>query len=60
MSTISIHGGMAPIAAKVNFNRESLYRMLSKKGNPEIESLYILLHATEFKLAVETESSRAA
>lgn len=65
MSTISInvakaHREMAPIAAKANFNRESFYRMLSKKGTPEIESLYILLHAMELKLAVETESSRAA
>ena len=54
------HGGMASIAAKANLNRESLYRMLSRKGNPEIESLYILLHAMGLKLAVETESSRAA
>lgn len=54
------HGGMASIAAKANLNRESLYRMLSEKGNPEIESLYILLHAMGLKLAVETESSQAA
>jgi probable addiction module antidote protein len=54
------HGGMTSIAAKSNLNRESLYRMLSKKGNPEIESLYILLHAMGLKLSVETESSRAA
>jgi probable addiction module antidote protein len=54
------HGGMASIAAKANLNRESLYRMLSKKGNPEIESLYILLHAMGLKLAIESESSRAA
>ncbi len=65
MSTISInvakaHREMASIAAKANFNRESLYRILSKKGNPEIESLYILLHTMGLKLAVETESSRGA
>jgi probable addiction module antidote protein len=54
------HGGMASIAAKANLNRESLYRMLSNKGNPEIESLYILLRAMGLKLAVETESSQAA
>ena len=53
-------GGMASIATKANLNRESLYRMLSKKGNPEIESLYTLLGAMGFRLAVEAESSRAA
>jgi hypothetical protein len=31
--------------------RESLYRMLSKKGNPEIKSLYTLLHAMGLWLA---------
>jgi DNA-binding phage protein len=51
---------MVSIAAKPNLNRESLYRMLSKKGNPEIESLYIFFHTMELmelKLAVETKSS---
>jgi probable addiction module antidote protein len=54
------HGGMASIGAKANLNRESLYRMLSNKGNPEIESLYILLHAMGLNLAVENESSQGA
>jgi probable addiction module antidote protein len=54
------HGGMASIAAKANLNRESLYRMLSKKGNQEIESLYILPHAMGLKLAIENESSQGA
>jgi probable addiction module antidote protein len=54
------HGGMAAIAEKANMNRESLYRMLSKKGNPEIESIYLLLHAMGLRLAVETGESQAA
>jgi probable addiction module antidote protein len=54
------HGGMASIAEKANMNRESLYRMLSKKGNPEIESLYLLLHAMGLRLAVETGESQTA
>jgi probable addiction module antidote protein len=54
------HGGMAAIAEKANMNRESLYRMLSKKGNPEIQSLYLLLHAMGLRLAVETGESQAA
>lgn len=47
------HGGMAALAEKAGLNRESLYRMLSKRGNPEIKSLYNLLHAMGLRLAIE-------
>jgi probable addiction module antidote protein len=46
---------MASIAEKANLNRESLYRMLSKKGNPEIESIHVLLRAMGLRFAVEAE-----
>jgi len=49
------HGGMASIAEKASLNRESLYRMLSEKGNPEIESLYALLRAMGLRFAIEAE-----
>jgi probable addiction module antidote protein len=49
------HGGMASLAEKTHLSRESLYRMLSKKGNPEIKSLYTLLHAMGLRLAIEAE-----
>jgi probable addiction module antidote protein len=48
-------GGMAALAKKANVSRESLYRTLSKRGNPEIKSLYTLLHAMGLRLAVEAE-----
>ena len=48
-------GGMAVLAEKTNLSRESLYRMLSKKGNPEIKSLYMVLHAMGLRLAIEAE-----
>ena len=48
-------GGMAVLAEKANLSRESLYRMLSKRGNPEIKSLFSLLHAMGLRLAVEPE-----
>jgi len=47
------HGGMTALAEKANLSRESLYKMLSKKGNPEIKSLYTLLHAMGLRLAIE-------
>lgn len=45
-------GGVARLAEKTKLNRESLYRMLSERGNPEFKSLDLLLHALGFRLAV--------
>jgi probable addiction module antidote protein len=47
------HGGMAAVAEKASLNRENLYRMLSKKGNPEIKSIVNLLHSMGLRLTVE-------
>ena len=52
------HGRMSKIAKKTHLKRESLYRMLSKKGNPEIKSIFNLLHAIGLKLTVEPEDSK--
>jgi probable addiction module antidote protein len=49
-------GGMTAVAEKANLRRESLYRMLSKGGNPEIKSIYTLLRAVGLRLAIEPES----
>lgn len=48
-------GGMAQLADKTKLNRESLYKMLSERGNPELRSLETLLHALGFRLAVTIE-----
>jgi len=45
-------GGVASLAAKTKLNHDSLYRMLSERGNPELRSLDTLLHALGFRLAV--------
>ena len=45
-------GGVAQLAEKSKFNRASLYRMLSERGNPEFRNLEALLHALGFRLAV--------
>ncbi|MBI5492474.1 MAG: putative addiction module antidote protein [Deltaproteobacteria bacterium] len=52
------HGGMSAIAKKAQINRESLYRMLSKKGNPELKSIFNLLHIVGLKINIEPEKSR--
>ena len=45
-------GGVAQLAEKAKLNRESLYKILSGRGNPELRSLDALLHALGFRLAV--------
>ena len=47
-------GGVAQLAEKTKLNRESLYKMLSERGNPELRSLDALLHALGFRLSVTT------
>ena len=44
--------GMRTVAAKAKLNRESLYRMLSEHGNPQLDSLTALLDALDLRLAV--------
>ena len=46
-------GGLKKISKKAHLNRESLYRMLSKKGNPEISSLEAVLESVGLRLAVD-------
>jgi len=44
--------GMRTVAAKAKLNRESLYRMLSERGNPQLDSLTALLEALDLRLAI--------
>ena len=44
--------GLSALAAKVQLNRENLYRMLSEHGNPQLDSLTALLDALDLRLAV--------
>lgn len=44
--------GMSSVAQEAHLNRENLYRVLSKKGNPRFTSLYAILDALGLKLSV--------
>ena len=44
--------GMAKIAKKAGLGRESLYKALSKDGNPKIETVLKVIHALGLKLKV--------
>jgi probable addiction module antidote protein len=46
-------GGVAKMADETGLNRETLYRTLSKRGNPQLSSLIAILRASGLKLAVE-------
>ena len=53
------NGGMAAVSAKAKLNRESMYRMLSKRGNPEIKSILTLLHSMGLKMSIEPKMKAA-
>ncbi len=49
---LSAQGGMTKISRLAKLHRVSLYKMLSKNGNPGIDSLIALLNAIGFQLVV--------
>ena len=53
------NGGMAVVADKAHLNRESLYRTLSRRGNPEIRTLFNLLHGVGLRLNITPEQVSA-
>lgn len=54
------YGGMSKISQHTSLHRVSLYRMLSKNGNPEINSVNRLLRVFGLRLAVTQKLKKAA
>jgi probable addiction module antidote protein len=52
-NVVEARGGIGSLAENSRLNRESLYRMLSAKGNPELQSLEAVLQALGLRLAVQ-------
>jgi probable addiction module antidote protein len=55
--------GMARVAKRAGLGRESLYKALSRDGNPKLDTLLKITHALGFKLTVALdrhEQARAA
>jgi len=48
------HGGLGALAESSQLNRESLYRALSKSGNPSLNSLAAVLNSLGLRLAVQS------
>ena len=51
--------GFTTIAQDTKLNRESLYRMLSRRGNPSLNSLHALLDSLGFRLSLEKKIASA-
>ena len=47
-------GGISALAEQTGLNRESLYKTLSGKRNPGIETINMILHAFKLRLSVTT------
>ncbi len=50
--------GVGGIAESASLGRESLYKALSKDGNPKLSTLRALLRAIGLRLSVESEDKR--
>lgn len=50
-------GGMGMLAKAAGINRESLYRSLSHKGNPKIETLIKIFNALGLNFAIEDKKA---
>ncbi|MDX2221789.1 MAG: transcriptional regulator [Rhodospirillaceae bacterium] len=53
-------GGVGKVAGKAEVNATSLYRTLSRGGNPELKTLLALLKAMGFRLAVAPIAMKAS
>ena len=51
-------GGLRALSRDARLNRKSLYRMLSKSGNPSLDSLAAVLSACGLRLAVQSATPR--
>jgi probable addiction module antidote protein len=49
--------GVSKIAKKAALNRQNLYRILSKKGNPRFSSLYGIVDALGLNLSLEEKKA---
>jgi probable addiction module antidote protein len=51
-------GGIGKLAERTKLNREHLYRALSGKGNPRLETLDAILHGLGFRLTIQPLEQR--
>ena len=54
---IAAHGGMSRISKETHLNRESLYKALSKKGDPRLSTLTSVLDAIGLKFSIQLKQA---
>ena len=47
-----VRGGITGLAKRTNLNRQHLYKTLSNKGNPSLNTLELVLHGLGFRLSI--------
>lgn len=52
-TVVEASGGMAALATKTGLSRETLYRTLSERGNPRLDTLATILRAFGLRLSVQ-------
>jgi probable addiction module antidote protein len=45
-------GGISELSKKTHLNRQNLYRVLSKTGNPRLDTLLNIIHALGFRFKI--------
>ena len=53
----AVGGGIGNVAQRSHLNRENLYKMLSKQGNPRLSSLKQLMHCLGLEMQVTPQRS---
>jgi len=53
-------GGMGQLARNTHLNRQNLYQVLSKNGNPTLDTFGLILRGLGYKLAIQPDIKRKA
>jgi probable addiction module antidote protein len=56
---VTAQGGMTALARTTRLNRENLYDLLSRKGNPRLSSIVPILKSLGLELSFRPKSKRA-
>lgn len=51
-------GGIGQLAKKTHLNRQNLYKVLSKKGNPTLDTFDLILKGLGYRLAIQPDETR--
>jgi probable addiction module antidote protein len=50
---VDAQGGIGALSKKTHLNRESLYKILSKRGNPKLQTIGMLLKGLGFEFFIK-------